>query len=352
MKTSRCGSGRGLRRGAVAVNFQALPWQTNWLAASHELTQAHHHAWIVSGRDGDGLSAAGAALAALLLCESPVNSVACGQCGSCKWLAGDAHPDFMRLAPQESDDEVSRLPIIKIDAAREAVEFMQLSASTRRGRVLLVDSANALSRDSANALLKALEEPPADTRWLLVSAHPARLLATIRSRALKLRLSRPAQSEALAWLVEQGMDRPAAALALAATRGSPLAALAVIQSGGIAATADFLKDLSSPKTLPTLSWGSWVDSGGKTDRRARFGLLLSLLVDWTADWARVRSGLAPLRFDSHRDALAKLAQALPLASALGYHRSLLRQLGVPDTTLSARLQIEGILLDYRTWFSR
>ncbi len=334
------------------MNFQALPWQSDWLSASHTLTEAHHHAWIVSGREGDGLSTAGAALAALLLCETPSNGKACGECGSCKWLAGDVHPDFMRLAPQESDDEVSRLPIIKIDAAREAVEFMQLSASTRRGRVLLVDTANALSRDSANALLKALEEPPADTRWLLVSAHPARLLATIRSRALKLALPRPSRTAALDWLMGEGADRAAAELALSATRGSPMAAFGIIQSGGIAATGDFIKDLLSPRTLPTLSWGAWVDSGGKTDRRARFTLLLSLLVDWTADWARVRSGLSPLRFESQRTGLAALAEALPLSAALSYHRALLRQLGVPDTTLSARLQLESILLDYRTCFSR
>lgn len=333
------------------MNFQALPWQTAWLSASHNLASAHHHAWIVSGRDGDGLSSAGAALAALLLCETPQGGMACGECSSCKWLAGDVHPDFMRLAPQESDDEASRLPIIRIDAAREAIEFMQLSSCTERGRILLVDSANALTRESANALLKALEEPPPDTRWLLVSAHPARLMATIRSRALKLALPRPSGADSLQWLMREGADRAAAEFALAASRGSPLVALSILQSEENGATAEFIKDLLSPRTLPTLTWGAWVEGGGKTDRRARFALLLSLLVDWTADWARVRAGLAPLRFQNERTGLAALAQGLPLSSALGYHRSLLRRLGLPQTTLSARLQVESVLLDYRTCFS-
>jgi DNA polymerase III subunit delta' len=141
------------------VNFAALSWQHAWLSSVRETVRTRHHAWMIVGRDGDGLADAGAALAASLLCETPKNDLACGQCGSCRWLVGGVHPDFVRLAPEESDDDVARLPTIKTDAARAAISFMELSASTQRGRVLLVDPATALSRESANALLKAIEEP-------------------------------------------------------------------------------------------------------------------------------------------------------------------------------------------------
>jgi DNA polymerase III subunit delta' len=332
--------------------FDAMPWQREWLAAARELAATRHHAWIVTGRDGDGLQAAGASLAASILCETPDNGVACGQCGSCRWLAGDVHPDFMRLAPEESDDDVSRLPIIKIEAARAAVEFMQLTGSTSRGRVLLVDPATALSRESANALLKAIEEPPANTRWLLLASRPAKLLPTIRSRALRLIAPKPSIAEASNWLREQGIAADEISAALAVTRGAPMTALVAAQVDAIRVRDTFFADLAKPRELPTLTWGSWVEGGAKAERRQRFALLLSLLLDWTADWARVRSALAPLSCAGHTSALSGLARELPLAEALRYHRSLLKRLNLPDTTLSARLQIEGLLLDYRACFSK
>jgi DNA polymerase III subunit delta' len=334
------------------MNAAELPWQTEWIASHRELVAARHHAWIVTGREGDGLQAAGSALAASILCETPKNGLACGNCGSCRWLAGDVHPDFMRLAPEVSDDEVSRLPIIKIEAAREAVEFMQLSASSARGRVLLVDPASALSRDSANALLKAIEEPPANTRWLLLAARPARLLATIRSRSLRLLAPKPAPEQATAWLEAQGVSASAALIALTAANGAPLAALLAAEPEAIAARDRFFADLARPRELPTLAWGAWVDGGAKAERRQRFALLLALLGEWVTDWARVRASLPPVSCVAHTVGLAALAPKLPLSEALRYHRDLLRRLTLPDTTLSARLQIESLLLDYRTHFSR
>jgi DNA polymerase III subunit delta' len=332
--------------------FEAMPWQRAWLASSRELAATRHHAWIVTGRDGDGLQAAGASLAASVLCETPREGVACGECGSCRWLAGDVHPDFMRLAPEESDDDVSRLPIIKIEAARAAVEFMQLTASTGRGRVLLVDPATALSRESANALLKAIEEPPANTRWLLLAARPAKLLPTIRSRALRLLAPKPSAIEATQWLRERGVASNEIEAALAVSRGAPMTALAAAQVDAARVRDDFFADLAKPRELPTLRWGTWVESGAKAERRHRFALLLALLLDWTADWARVRGGLSAQSCAGHTSALSGLARELPLAEALRYHRSLLKRLNLPDTTLSARLQIEGVLLDYRACFSK
>jgi DNA polymerase III subunit delta' len=329
-----------------------LPWQRAWIAEHRDVVTTRHHAWILSGREGDGLQAAGSALAASILCETPNQGVACGECGSCRWLAGDVHPDFMRLAPEVSDDEVSRLPIIKIDAARAAVEFMQLSASTSRGRLLLVDPASALSRDSANALLKAIEEPPDNTRWLLLAARPATLLATIRSRSLRLLTPKPSKEEATEWLRAQGVAANAAEAALTAAHGSPLSALAAAAPDAVAARDRFFADLARPRELPTLAWGAWVDGGAKAERRQRFALLLRLLCEWVADWARVRASLPPQSCAAHTAGLQALAPKLPLAEALRYHRELLRRLTLPDTTLSARLQIESLLLDYRACFSR
>lgn len=334
------------------MDFAALPWHVSWLARARALTAEHHHAWLVTGRTGDGVGQAAAALAASLLCHSPRDSLACGQCPSCRWLAGDVHPDFKKLAPDAGDGETVKLPTIKVDAVREALEFMQLSAAGEQGRVLLVDPATALPRESANALLKALEEPPPNTRWLLVAAQPERLLPTIRSRALKLAVSAPTQNEAAAWLRAQGVSPSASDSWLRQARGEPLTALAESLSESGSAREEFVRDLLRPGQLPTLKWGSWVEAGPKAERRERFATMLRTLLDWTADWARVRSQLVPLVFVGEQAALSSLGSTLPMSEALRYHRSLLRKLNLPDTTLSARLQFESVLLDYRALFSR
>lgn len=332
------------------MEFAALHWHSAWLAKARALTSEHHHAWLVVGRTGDGVGHAASALAASLLCHHPKQSLACGQCPSCRWLAGDVHPDFKRLAPDLGDGETVKLPTIKVDAVREALDFMQLSAAGEQGRVLLVDPATALPRESANALLKALEEPPPNTRWLLVAAQPERLLPTIRSRALKIAVPGPARAESLAWLRAQGVSSPETLLQQ--SRGEPLSALAASHSESAGAREEFIHDLLRPGQLPTLKWGAFVEAGPKAERRERFAALLRALLDWTSDWARVRAQLAPLVFVTERAGLLTLASGLPLSEALRYHRVLLRKLNLPDTTLSARLQLESLLLDYRALFSR
>lgn len=334
------------------MDYAHLPWHTAWLSKARALAAKHHHAWLVVGRTGDGVAQAASALAATLLCQQPVDDVACGQCPSCRWLTGDVHPDFKKLAPDAGDGESVKLPTIKVDAVREALEFMQLSAAGVQGRVLLVDPATALPRESANALLKALEEPPPNTRWLLVAAHPERLLPTIRSRALKIAVPGPSHAEAVAWLQTQGVSSATAETLLLQSRGEPLTALVASLSESGSARDEFVRDLLRPGQLPTLKWGAWVEAGPKAERRERFAALLRALLDWTSDWARVRTQLLPRVFVSERFALSALGSGLPLAEALRYHRSLLGKLNLPDTTLSARLQFESVLLDYRALFSR
>ncbi len=334
------------------MDFSALPWHNAWLGRARALASSHHHAWLLVGRTGDGAGQAAAALAASLLCLDAKAGVACGECPSCRWLAGDVHPDFRALTPDAGDGETVKLPTIKVDAVREALEFMQLSASAERGRVLLVDPATALPRESANALLKALEEPPPNTRWLLVAPQPERLLPTIRSRTLKLAMPRPTGAQSTTWLQGQGISASDTTEALVLSRGEPLVALSLARSESGAARRDFIRDLLQPRQLPTLKWGAWVESGPKAERRERFAAMLRLLLDWTSDWVRARSSLAPLVYSAHGPLLATLAPGLPVAECLRYHRALLRKLHLPDTTLSARLQFESVLLDYRALFTR
>ena len=149
------------------------------------------HAWLLSGRDGLGKTRFAHALAQALLCHQNIaaderdNAQACMQCPACHQFMAGTHPDFMSLAVPEDKT------IIRVNEMREFIQRLQLSSGYAQGRVGIVMQAEAMNASAANALLKTLEEPPANTWLFLVSAHPSRLPATIRSRCQFLAFAHP-----------------------------------------------------------------------------------------------------------------------------------------------------------------
>ncbi len=328
----------------------SLPWVEAWLPGARAQVLSRHHAWLIAGRRGDGLAHAARALAASILCERPRAGRACGECESCRWRAAGAHPDLLHLTVEAADDETFRLPTIKIDAARAAVEFATRSASSERGRVILVEPADALSVESANAVLKALEEPATDTRWLLVVERPARLLPTLRSRALRLVLPRPTDAQALAVLTQSGLAETRARKELQLHCGAPMAVLdADASEAGLSEARDrFLGALSEPRELSALAWGQWVDLGGKLGRRQRFGAILSWLSLWLAERQRALAGVPPRVLAA--EGLRRGPEPRERGALLRYYRDVQRSLTLPDSTLAARVQVERLLLEFRALF--
>ncbi len=149
---------------------------------------------LLQGRAGIGKLVFAEALAASLLCESPqTDGLACGQCLSCGWLEQGNHPDFRLITPEdkietdESGAEKSKKRNhILVDQIRGIADMVGLSSHRQGMRVVLLHPAEALNLESANALLKMLEEPPAGMVFVLVSHQPQRLLPTIRSRCHKV----------------------------------------------------------------------------------------------------------------------------------------------------------------------
>ena len=177
------------------------------------------HAVLIQGPEGVGKLALAEKLAARLLCEAPTeDSEACGRCDGCRWVAAGSHPDFRRIEPEAlalsgtSTDEIEAdtggraarrakpSTEIRVDQVRELSDFLYLGSHRGQRRVAIVHPAESMNVHAANALLKGLEEPPSGALFLLVSHHPARLLATIRSRCVVLSIPRPDASAALAWL--------------------------------------------------------------------------------------------------------------------------------------------------------
>ena len=140
-------------------------------------------------------------------------------------LGGVPHPDYWSVG---LDDE-SR--VIKIDQIRELNQALSLTSHRRGWKVGVVWSAEVMTLNAANTLLKTLEEPPPATTVLLIADTLSRLPATIISRCERIRLSPPTRSAALAWLVDRHPDRSACEQALAFTSGAPLVARTLLGSG-------------------------------------------------------------------------------------------------------------------------
>ncbi len=197
----------------------APPWLDKDYAHLRQLRTDNQlpHALLLSGSPGIGKHRLALAFAQSILCTE--HESACGNCHSCKlWVAGN-HPDFRHLTPEEGKQ------VISIDQVRSLLEFAYKTAQISPTKIVVVWPADLMNRNAANALLKCLEEPPSSTQFVLSSANPGRLPATIRSRCQVLRVSTPDKQQAEKWLQNEIHDVRLTEQYLQICNGQPLLAL-------------------------------------------------------------------------------------------------------------------------------
>ncbi len=212
---------------ATMINTDNLPWLDGmWTQLAASLAQERlPHAIMLTGPAGIGKSILAQRVVNQLLCLDP-GVQACGNCRSCRLMAGGAHPDRFILEPDEDKQ------VIRVEQVRALIERLVLTTTISPRKVALVQPAEAMSGGAANALLKTLEEPPGETVLILVSNDPSRLPVTIRSRCQLWPLTLPLPDVATTWLeTGQGVSRHDAELALEATSGSPLHAALLVSDG-------------------------------------------------------------------------------------------------------------------------
>jgi DNA polymerase III subunit delta' len=213
------------------------------------------HALLLHGAAGVGQFDLGLATAQAWLCEqneatSDATQPACGVCASCHLFQAHTHPDFLLLVPEAmreqlgweieegaaaSEKTTAAKPSkdIKVEAVRQAVTFAQTTSARGRAKVLLVHPAERMNTVAANALLKTLEEPPGQARFVLSSAAVDVLLPTIRSRCQLHTMPLPDVEVACAWLADLGVAEPQ--VLLAAAGGQPQEVLVWFGEGVTAA---------------------------------------------------------------------------------------------------------------------
>lgn len=136
-------------------------------------------ALLLSGDQGIGKRLAALNYAKALNCLKPVGFDCCDACPSCRKIDAEMHPDITVFSPDGDE--------IKIDAVRKIEEVLFLKPFEGRRKVVIIDDADAMNINAANAFLKTLEEPPEDSVIVLITSNPDGLPDTVRSRCTHIR---------------------------------------------------------------------------------------------------------------------------------------------------------------------
>lgn len=295
------------------------------------------HALLLAGPEGVGKGRLARRLAQAVLCHAPgPGGQPCDQCASCRPFLAGAHPDFTPLEPEEPGKP------IKVDAVRDFCAALQLTSQFSHGKVGILEPAEAMNLAASNSLLKTLEEPPAGTLIILVTAQPSRLPITVRSRCQRWTVGVPEREAAAAWLARQpqvaGEDP---GLLLDLVEGRPLAALGLAAPERLASRTRWLESL-----LHLLrAGGNPLALAAATDKAA-----LPELVHWStllvADLLRLQAGVREVVNRDLADLLPPVARRVDARGLFGLYDHLLELAGLVNHPLNRDLLLEDLLLRF------
>ena len=261
-----------------------------------------HHAWLLTGRAGIGKATLAYRLARHVLARTderdrsgksldvPTDSAAARQ------VAALSHPGLLVLR-RPYDAKSKRLAsTIPVDEVRRLKSFLGLTSGENAWRIVIVDTADELNLNAANALLKALEEPPRHALFILVASEPSGLLPTIRSRCRRLML-RPLGADDVARAAADALGRDAAEpdikAAAIASDGSVARALDLLGGTALAVRERVNSLLAALPAVDPRALHALGDALGRSDESA-----FTAFVDTVRDWLSARvtvAGAEPAR---------------------------------------------------------
>lgn len=167
------------------------------------------HAYLFTGAEGVGKRLMATALARLIFCDQQSG---CGTCAACQRLAHNNHPDLHIIEPDGAQIKIEQIRELQTDLSHPPLEAPR--------RICIIDEAERLNPAAGNALLKTLEEPRADVLLILISAHPDKVMETIRSRCQRLPFARLDQALISTILTDKNINEEDSQIIAALSEGS------------------------------------------------------------------------------------------------------------------------------------
>ena len=257
-----------------------------------------HHAWLLSGPRGIGKATLAFRFARFVLAGGlaglPEDEGGSGGGEGAPLYMAPEHAIFRRVASGGHADMITverainektgkRRTEIIVDDVRRIGRLVALTPGEGDWRVIVVDGAEDMNRNAANAILKHLEEPPPRTLFLLVSHAPARLLPTVRSRCRSLTMRSLPDSlmeDLISGEIAPGLDAKDREILISISEGSPGRALALVEQGGVELYEKLIEILDDLPNLDIRAVHGLGDQVARKDGSEAFRTLSGLLVWW------------------------------------------------------------------------
>ena len=319
------------------MSEQIYPWFSQQWEYFTRLgqTQTLPHALLLAGPEGIGKQQFARMMVAALLCEHPADPfLACGECKHCHLFEARTYPDFVHVTMEENEN------VISVDVIRAVISKLYLTRHFENYKVALIETADAMNVNAANAILKTLEEPPEHTILILVSSLPQRLPATIRSRCQLVSMHAPDEQQAYSWLQKFSAE----------VNWEPL--LKVAQGGPLRALEFHQTDLLDQRiSIMNGFLGLFERDARPLEISIKFeSVEFSLASHWIQsliiDLLRIKSAENPITLenpDFYRPLLA-LAPRLRVPLIIDFWELLIERKRIYDKSLNFKLFIESMVL--------
>jgi DNA polymerase-3 subunit delta' len=308
-----------------------------WLAPQREqLRDARANgrlpaALLIRDLPGGGGGALARVAAQAALCREP--AAPCGRCGTCRKVEEGRHPDLWQVGPEGDSRQ------IRVDQVRELSDTLALTGYSSGASVAILDPAEALNANAANALLKTLEEPRPGVLLVLVASMASRLPATIVSRCQRLTVRPPARQACLEWLRRHGDAGGDWEAVLDVLGPAPLQALGVVP-GELRQLREETRDMLERALAGRL------DCASAAERWARqaFELRLACAENWVTERLLRRLGAAGNATEARPHGKHGVLDSGPSASGLVRWADALRDLGnLAQAGVNRALGVEQLL---------
>jgi len=260
-----------------------FPWQHSQWQILQQRREAEKlpHALLLVGPEGIGKKVFAENFAHSILCSNNTeNHQACGKCRQCQLIAVGNHPDLIVIEPEEAGKA------IKIEQIRQLINVADKSSQMGGYKVIIINPADAMNTNAANALLKTLEEPVRNTLLILITHRLMSLVATIRSRCQMIYFPAPSESVAIDWLQSQSRDRLSSEkikLLLSLANNAPLQALHFVEEDILSVREDIFKqwiDFTNRKVDIVALSSQW--------NKLNLSQLLMHLKSWVSDIIKIQ----------------------------------------------------------------